>query len=43
MYYERMEGKGLTYKAAQDKLGKFLRSNLTIIVDEETLNENGVS
>ena len=42
MFYERMENKGLTYKAAQDKLGKYLRSNLTIIMEEEALDESGV-
>jgi hypothetical protein len=35
MYYNRMENKGITYKAAQDKLGKYLRNNLTILVEEQ--------
>ena len=33
-YYERMEQQGYTYKEAQDKLGEYLRSNLTIIRDD---------
>lgn len=38
MFYERMENKGVTYKAAQDKLGRYLRSNLTVLVDEKALD-----
>jgi len=37
MFYERMENKGITYKAAQDKLGRYLRNNLTIVVEEDVL------
>ena len=37
IFYERMENKGLTYKAAREKLGKYLRSNLTILVEEESI------
>jgi hypothetical protein len=33
-YYDRMEQQGYTYKEAQDKLGEYLRSNLTIIRDD---------
>jgi hypothetical protein len=33
-YYTRMEEQGYTYKEAQDKLGEYLRSNLTIIRDD---------
>ena len=36
-YYDRMENKGLTYKEAREKLGRYLRSNLTILVEEESL------
>jgi hypothetical protein len=39
-YYDRMEKDGYTYKEAQDELGKYLRSNLTIIrndIVEDTL------
>ena len=42
IFYERMESKGITYKAAQEKLGRYLRSNLTIIVEEEEQLESGV-
>lgn len=42
IFYERMENKGLTYKAAQEKLGKYLRSNLTIVVEEEIKAEGSV-
>jgi hypothetical protein len=38
-YYDRMEVMGYTYKEAQDQLGEFLRSNLTILVEEEPLEE----
>jgi len=34
-YYDRMEKDGYNYKEAQDKLGEYLRSNLTILVEEE--------
>ena len=37
-YYERMEDDGYSYKEAQDELGKYLRSNLTIIRDD--INED---
>ena len=33
-YYTRMEEQGYTYKEAQEKLGEYLRSNLTIIRDD---------
>ena len=33
-YYDRMEKDGYNYKEAQDKLGEYLRSNLTILVEE---------
>ena len=37
-YYDRMEQQGYSYKEAQDKLGEYLRSNLTI-VREDILDE----
>ena len=38
VYYERMEHDGYTYKQAQDELGEYLRSNLTV-VREDILDE----
>jgi len=37
-YYNRMEQQGYSYKEAQEKLGEYLRSNLTI-VREDILDE----
>lgn len=34
MYYTRCEEQGLTYKEAQDQLGEYLRSHLTVIIDK---------
>jgi hypothetical protein len=39
MYYERCEEAGLTYKEATDKLGEYLRSNLTYVVKKNDKNE----
>ena len=38
-YYDRMEKDGYNYKEAQDKLGEYLRSNLTILVEEDVIDE----
>ena len=35
MFYDKMEELGYNYQEAQDKLGKYLRSNLTIVVEED--------
>jgi len=39
IYYERCEKQGLTYEQATEKLGEYLRSNLTLVVEEYDKNE----